>query len=168
MALKTHIAGTEEKPLVKLFIAGYQGAGKTLMSSTFPNPYFASCESRTLSLADRRNPYSTIESGRDMDDLLRVLKQPSEVREKMLGRPVDTFVVDTLDGFQKVLKMERTGAGGGKFLRDDWAWIADTMRSYLRAFVGLEMNVVVTCHLVESKDEEIGRIPTSSLPWRAA
>lgn len=158
MALKTHIAGLEEKPLVKLFVAGHQGAGKTLMASTFPNAYFASCESRVLSLQERRTPYAKIESQSDMDELIRILRQPPSVRENQLGRTVDTIVVDTWDGFQKTLKMERTKKNGGTFLRDDWGWIGDTMRSFVKAIVSLDMNVVVTCHLADSTDSETGRV----------
>lgn len=157
--LEIQITGLEPERNLKALICGDAGAGKTLISSTFPNPLFAACEPGLLSLRKRRVPYQIIKSPAQMDEIVKGCRQSPEVREGIFGVPVDTLVIDTVDAFQKVLKRQKLSELGKTSLdMQGWGWLGETMRSYLAAWQGLEMNVVLTCHLKETKDEETGKI----------
>lgn len=157
--LDIQITGLEPERNLKALICGDPGTGKTLFSSTFPDPLFAACEPGLLSLRKRRVPYQIIKNAKEMDEIIRACRQPEEVRESTFGIPVKTLVIDTVDAFQKILKRQKLSEIGKTTLdMQGWGWLGETMRSYLAAWQGLDMNVVLTCHLKETKDEEIGKI----------
>src|SRR5262245_4846579 len=91
---------------IKALIAGPAGSGKTLISSTFPDPFYASCEGGLMSIADRAIPYWEIKDTKKLMKLSGALRQPPEVREELFGRPVNTIVIDTIDEVQRVLIRE--------------------------------------------------------------
>ena len=142
----------------KALICGEPGAGKTLISSTWPNPLYASAEGGLMSIADRNIPYVEI---RSLDDLLRIknsLDQPEDVREQIFGFKVETVVIDTIDEVQQIMVRER--------LRDeriagmrlaDWNWLSEQMGALIRGFRNLDMHVVFTCHLKETSDSDTGK-----------
>lgn len=142
----------------KALICGEPGAGKTLISSTWPNPLYASAEGGLMSIADRNIPYVEI---RSLDDLLRIknsLDQPEDVREQIFGFKVETIVIDTIDEVQQIMVRER--------LRDeriagmrlaDWNWLSEQMGALIRGFRNLDMHVVFTCHLKETSDADTGK-----------
>lgn len=157
--LNVQITGLEPDKRLRLLVCGNQGAGKTLMASTFPDPFFASTEAGLLSLQARRKPYHEVRAAKEMDEIIAAIRQPKDIREKLLGAPVETLVIDTVDAFQKLLKRERMAAkNSDNFQRDDWGWLGDTMKSYLKAWMSLDVNLVITCHLGSETDSELGRI----------
>lgn len=144
---------------IKALIVGPPGSGKTLMSSTWKNPLIASAEGGLMSIADRNIPYVDI---RDTDSLFHLklaLDQDPDIREQILGFPVDTLVIDTIDEVQKIFVRERLDESKKEALElRDWGWLGEQMRSMIRGFRNLNMNVVMTCHVKESSDSESGRI----------
>jgi hypothetical protein len=157
--LDIQVTGLEPEKRLRALIAGNQGAGKTLLSSTFPKPFIASCEGGMLSLSSRRVPFHEVANGKEMDDIIQGLKQPPEIREKIFGGPVETLVIDTIDAFQKTLKKQRMiEKRQDNFQMQDWGWLGEQLRSYMRAWMSLDLNLVVTSHLGSETDEELGRI----------
>lgn len=160
MALKIKRTGASDYgQFVKALICGDPGAGKTLISSTFPNPFYASAEAGLMAIADRGIPYTDVESSDDLIQVRNSLSQDPEFREEILGFAVDTIVVDTLDEIQKILKKERlTATKQTAFQLQDWGWLDEQMRAMIRSFRNMPINVVFTCHVKEVNDNESGRV----------
>jgi len=160
MAIETKIAGASEYGrYMKVLVCGDPGSGKTLLSSTFPNPYFASAEGGMMSVASRHVPYMDVRSSDSLLELGKVLKQKPEVREQILGVPVDTIVIDTIDEVQKIFMKERNKTQkNDSFSVKDYGWLNENLQALVRGFRNLDMNVIFTCHLKEQKDEDLGRV----------
>lgn len=142
----------------KALICGEPGSGKTLISSTWPHPFFASAEGGLMSIADRNVPYTEV---RSMEDLVRIknsLDQPSSVREEIFGFPVETVVIDTIDEVQQIMIRERVKNERIESMRlADWNWLNEQMSSLIRGFRNLDIHVVFTCHVKETSDSESGK-----------
>lgn len=157
--LNIKITGLETDRHLNALILGNPGSGKTLMASTFPNPFYASCEGGLLSVRKRKVPSHEVKKSSEMDEIIRLMRQSPEVREKQLGMPVDTLVIDTLDNFQKLIKREILAQSGKSApTMQEWGILGEKMRSYVAAIRGLDMNVVVTCHLKRLQDEDTGKV----------
>lgn len=144
---------------LKVLICGNPGVGKTLISSTFPNPLYASAEGGLMSIADRGIPYIDIRTSDALLSIKTTLDQSPDVREKMFGFPVDTLVVDTIDEIQRILIRERIVETKKESLQlQDWGWLGEQMQALIRGLRNLEMNVVLTCHLKETTDAETGKV----------
>lgn len=144
---------------MKVLVCGPAGAGKTLFSSTFPNPIFASAEGGLMSVARRNVKFAKISSPGDLKQLLGYLEQDPDVREKFFKGPVETVVIDTIDEIQKLLIRERLAAKRIETLdMQGWGWLGDQMRLILTNFRNLDMNVVFTCHLKETSDQTTGQV----------
>lgn len=143
----------------KVLVCGDPGAGKTLISSTWPNPLYASAEGGLMSIADRDIPYIEIKKSEDLLRLKNALDQPAEVREEMLGFPVQTVVVDTIDEIQRILMKERLESQKRETLQmQDWGWLNEQMQAIVRSFRNLDLHVIFTCHLKSTEDQESGRV----------
>lgn len=142
----------------KALICGEPGSGKTLISSTWPNPFYASAEGGLMSIADRNIPYVEVKT---IDDLLKIknmLDQDADVREEIIGFPVDTIVIDTIDEVQQIMMRERLRDERIEAMRlADWGWLSENMSAMVRGFRNLDMNVVFTCHVKETSDAESGK-----------
>lgn len=160
MAIQVRRTGADDfGRWMKLLICGKPGAGKTLLSSTFPNALFASAEGGMMSVWDRNLMTVDITNTSQLMEVHRLLDQTPEVREKMIGAPVDTVVIDTLDEIAKILQKERNLANRREtFQRDDWGWFGDQMRGVLRVFRNLPMHVIFTCHIQDGEDSETGAV----------
>lgn len=144
---------------VKALICGSPGAGKTLVSSTFPDVLYAAAEGGLMSVADRDVAYVPIESSRDLLSLKKSLDQTPEVIESTFGFPIRTIVVDTIDEVQKIFVRERLAESRQETLKmQDWGWLGEVMSSVMAGFRNLNMNVIFTCHTKEVSDEESGRL----------
>ena len=156
MPVVTKKAGSEEYGRwIKALIVGGPGSGKTLISSTFPNPYYANAEGGLMSVADRGVPFTEIRQISDLDELRTFLELPPDLREASLGVPVDTVIIDTIDEVQRILIRERIESERIPQLRiQDWGWLNEQMQSVLRGFRNLDMNVVFTCHSKDMQDDE--------------
>jgi hypothetical protein len=150
---------------MKVLFCGDPGSGKTLISSTFPNPIFASAEGGLMSIARRKIPFVKIDASEKLLALKSALEQPPEVRATMVGLNdkgydrVDTVVIDTIDEIARLLIKERQEANKKDVLAiQDWGWLGDQLRGIIRSFRNLDMHVVFTCHLKQSEDSETGRL----------
>ena len=143
----------------KALICGPPGSGKTLISSTWPNPFYASAEGGLMSIADRNIPYVDIRSSADLLNIKNSIDQDAEIREKLFGFPIDTIVIDTIDEIQKIVIRERLAETHRDALQlQDWGWLGEQMRAIITGFRNLDMHVVFTCHTKETADEETGRM----------
>lgn len=160
MALQLRRTGSAEYgQYMKVLICGSPGSGKTRLSSTFPNPLYASAEGGLMSIADRSVPYLEIKSSTDLQGVKAVCDQDPGVRKDLLGVQVDTIVIDTIDEIQRILIKERLEeTKKDSMALADWGWMGEQMQALIRGFRNLEMNVVMTCHLKESSDSETGRM----------
>lgn len=160
--IETIITGSEEYGRwVKALVVGEPGSGKTLLSSTFPNPYYASAEGGTMSIAHKKLPITKIQSSDQLLELLMILDQTPKARSSLLklDRPVETVVLDTIDEIQNIIIRERLEAEKKTALTlPDYGWLREQMRTIIRNFRNLDMHVVFTCHVKESRDDELGRI----------
>lgn len=156
------VARTSDKEYgryIKALFCGDPGAGKTLISSTFPNPLYASAEGGLMSVADRAVPFVKIEAIEQLQIIRANLSQPAEVRQTLFGMPVDSIIVDTIDEVARLLVRERLEANKKEQMAmADWGWLGDQLRAIIRSFRNLDMHVVFTCHLKSAEDSETGRI----------
>jgi hypothetical protein len=166
MTIQVQITGDQEYGrYIKALFVGDPGSGKTLISSTFPNPIFASAEGGLMSVARRRLPYVKIDASEKLLHLKKALEQEPEIRAKLLGVDkrgwdrIDTVVIDTIDEIARVLVNERLAAQKKDTLAiQDWGWLGDQLRGIIRSFRNLDMHVVFTCHMKQSEDSETGRL----------
>lgn len=160
MALKIKRTGSSEYTRhIKAIVFGEPGAGKTLMSSTFPNPFYVVADPGLMSIADRNIPFVEVEDTSDILGIKALLDQDAASREEMLGFPVDTVVIDTIDEVQRILIQERLKSEKKTAMTlPDWGWLSEQMQGIVRGFRNLDMNVVFTCHLKEVTDGDTGRV----------
>lgn len=160
MAINLKITGSAEYGrYIKALIAGDPGAGKTLISSTFPSPIIASAEGGLMSLADRAVPFVEITASEQLNQLKNLFTQDIDVREKLLGVRAETLVIDTLDEVQKILIRERLESTRQDALKiADWGWLGDQMRLIVRTLRNVNAHVVFTCHLKRVENQETGAV----------
>lgn len=160
MTLKVKRTGAAEYgQYIKALICGNPGAGKTLISSTFPDPLYASAEGGLMSLAQRNIPYVDVKDSTDLLAVKAMCEQPEHVRREILGFDVNTVVIDTIDEIQKILIRERLKETKKDSMElRDWGWLGEQMQVIISGFRNLDMNVVMTCHLRESQDSEAGTV----------
>ena len=160
MALQVYRAGDAEfGHYIKALVCGDPGSGKTRFGSTCPNVFYANAEGGLMSVQDRRPAAANITSVGDMRELYMALKQNPDVRANMLGVPVETLVLDTIDELARIYVKERLRETNSDTMKiADWGWLGDQLRTLVRALRNLDMNVILTCHLKSVKDEETGRV----------
>lgn len=143
---------------IKALIAGTPGAGKTRVSATFPNPLIASAEGGLMSIAEKGVPYVEIDSIADLIGVRSIVESDAETREELIGAPVDTVVIDTIDTVQKLLVAERLAETKQDSMKiQDWGWLGNQMTSIITGFRSCDMHVVFTCHIKDKQDAETGR-----------
>lgn len=157
--VRAHFA-EERGQTIKMLVAGPPGAGKTRLASTFPAVLYADAEGRLLSVRDRPVKAVRIETVKDLEDLRNALDQRPEIREKLLGFPVQTVVLDTVDEIARIMMRERLQAAKrDAFARDDWGAHGDQLRDILRGFRNLtDLNVILNVHLKGFEDKETERM----------
>lgn len=151
---------------MKALLCGPPGAGKTLVSSTFPNVVYASAEGGLMSVHDRDVVTFDIKELAELQELHRTLDQVPEVRAKMLGKligsgdtPADTVIIDTVDEVARIIQKERlTDTRKESMAQADWGWYGDQLRGILRSFRNLPMHVIFTCHVKTTEDAETGSV----------
>lgn len=156
--VKDHYANHAAQTM-KLLVAGEAGAGKTRMASTFPCPIYADAEGLLLSVRDRDVRAVRITTVKELEDLRAALDQRPEIRAKMLGGPVETVVLDTVDHIAQIMMDERKRSERKEaFTMPDWGIHGDRLRDLLRSFRNLDLNVIFNVHLKSVVDEETGRV----------
>lgn len=158
MALMVKRAGADEYGTrIKVLLCGDPGAGKTRMSSTFPDVIYANAEAGLMSVVDRQPAFVTITGTEQLNELRQNLQQTPTAREKLLGVPVQTVVIDTLDAVQRMLVAERlVDQKKDAMAIADWGWLGDQLRAIVRSYRNLDMHVVFTCHIRTVEDNESG------------
>jgi hypothetical protein len=148
---------------IKALICGPAGSGKTLLSTTFPNPWFISAEGGLMSIVERDIPYTVLpdKAGTSTYDALleikKRLEQPPSVRAKQFGFPVDTLVIDTIDEVSRLLLNEHKAAGKQPTLQD-YGWLKDTLTLFVQGLRAMDIHVVLTCHLKSKEINEVAAI----------
>lgn len=144
---------------IKALVCGDPGAGKTLLSSTFPDPLILSAEGGLMSIADRDVPYIELRSSDQLLTIKKTLEQPAAPRAQLLGVPVQTIIVDTIDEVQRIFVKERLEHTKKESMQlQDYGWLGEQMQALLRGLRNLDMHVVFTCHVKESKDDATGAV----------
>lgn len=137
---------------IKALIMGQPDVGKTRSASYWPRPIFADTEKGRMSLADRGVQYGEVTSSADMDALLTQLRQEC----MRPSRRWDTFVVDTIDSYQRILIQERLRERRKESLSgwEDWGWLDSKMQSLIDRMLNLPMNIVCNMHVKDmGKDD---------------
>ena len=146
----------------KIAIAGFPGAGKTLMASTAPKPLFVFFQDnpRLKSIADRHIPHVKMTNEQTsggwvtVQDKLNALTMNLSLKE----HDYSTLVIDTGDELFQAMKAARRAKNSGEFNVGDWGWIADAYREVVTGLIDLDMDVVILYHLKNSQDGEDGFI----------
>lgn len=143
---------------VKALILGAPSAGKTRSASFWPKPIFADCEKGRMSIADRAVPYAEVNTRADMDALLRRVEV--ECKKPPGQRAWQTFVLDTIDSYQRIVTQERLRSERKEALSGfaDWGFLDSQMTALIARLVALPMNIVVNSHIKETKDGDDGPI----------
>lgn len=159
MALNIRRAGDADYPKrIRMLVAGPPGAGKTLFASTAPNVLYVNAEGGMMSVVDRQPNYHTLTHSSELMELRMALEQSPEVREKILGAPVDTIVLDTIDEIARILVRERLETTKKDVLAiADWGWLGDQLRGIVRGFRNQDVNLIINVHLKSTEDSESGR-----------
>lgn len=151
----------------KFAIAGFPGAGKTMLSSTATNPLlvFFTETPRIKSIASRRIEHVKLVNRVDAEgnlvlsvqDQLKSLITDLDVRFT-LGEPVawDLLVIDTGDELQQAMKEGRRIRNRGEWGVGDWVWLADAYRALMNSLIDLPMHVMVLFHMASSHDGDDG------------
>ena len=150
---------------IKMAICGQAGAGKTLISSTAPNPIyiFFREQPRIMSIADRFMPHikvlSEVEDGKlkvSVEDKMHEVLD--YMRTDAAQELYDTVVIDTGDELQRALKEGKKLRNRGAWHIQDWGWLSDVYYGIVNAFIDLPMNVIVLYHLKNTQEGDDGQI----------
>jgi hypothetical protein len=141
---------------IKALIMGEHGVGKTPSAASWPKPIIADCENGLASVASRAIPYAEIRTTDDMlgalDACRRDAMLPPEKRQFL------TFVVDTIDSYQRRIIQQRLKAEQKDSMSgwQDWGWLDGKMAQLVEGLLSLPMNVVVNMHVkdVDDGDED--------------
>lgn len=150
------IAGSDEYPnRLRMLVVGPSGAGKTTLGSQFPNPLFVTAGGNLTTLARLGNvPYVEIGGMSDLVNLKLVLNRPEEERTELFGRKVESLVIDTVDGLQRVLLWEHVkDAGRNDTTAGDWGWVAERFHKIFSGLRQLDFHLLVLAH---TKDVHYG------------
>lgn len=150
---------------IKMAVCGYPGAGKTLLSSTSPQPFFVFFreQPRMMSIADRYIPHTKVsnqtdDSGRLIVPVWDTLLEVIEYLDSPKGQDYASVVIDTGDELFQALKEGRKAANRGKFAIQDWGWLGDTYREIINRIIDLPKHVIITYHLKNTQEGEDGEI----------
>ena len=159
MAIQVNRAGQDDYgSAVKMLVVGDAGSGKTRTSSCWPDPLVLNADGGLMSVADRETPNITIKETGTLGEVLLALQQPADVRRQVLGVPVKTVVLDTVDEIARMFVRERLASERKEALAiQDWGWLGDQLRGMVRAFRNLDMHVIFNVHAKTQEDSETGR-----------
>jgi hypothetical protein len=154
--VKINVAGADEYPeYLRMLIVGQPGVGKTTLASRFPNPLWVNAGSGITTLAKLGDiPYVNVSSEMDLFGLKQLLSRSSGEREELIGRPVDTLVVDTVDELQRLLLVERLkNEKRSETKMEDWGWLNQRFHAIFAGLTQLPLHVVFIAH---TKDVSVG------------
>ena len=138
---------------VKALIMGNPGSGKTPSAAAWPDPIFADCERGLASVANRAVPYAEIKSIADMEALLDHLRKDSLMPPER--RKYRTFVLDTIDTYQKIVMAERMRTEKrDSMTMQDWGFVGTKLTQLIERLLNLPMNMVINMHMADDKDRD--------------
>lgn len=166
MPFDIEMTGTRDyQRMLKMAIAGFPGTGKTLFSSTAPEPFFVFFreQPRMMSIANRYIPHTKVVNKYDGDGRLQtpVWETFLEVLDYLgskRGEVYRSVVVDTGDELFQSMKEGKKAQNRGKWAIQDWGWIADMYREVVNATIDLPKHVIFTYHLKNTQEGEDGEI----------
>lgn len=150
--LTVNFSGINEYPLrCRMLVAGAAGVGKTHLGTFLPNPIYANFSAGLTTLARIGNvPYVTVLDEKTLHGLHLALDRSAEEREKLFGRPIDTLVIDTVDGMQRTLMESRLQREGRTETEvSDWGWIAQRLHKIFTKLSELDLHILILTHLKE-------------------
>lgn len=160
-ALTIRLTGLEDylqdgEAYIKALVMGEASAGKTRSASFWPRPIFADCEKGRMSIADRGVPYVEVGTTDEMFALLDMVQR--ECMKPYAQRKYQTFVLDTLDAFQRKVIAERLRTERKESMSgwQDWGYLDAKMTMLVERLLNLPMNIVVNLHIKSSKDGDDG------------
>jgi len=148
----------------KVMVYGPPGTGKTTFCASFPKPLIVDIERGTMSLLNNPEYRNTaVLEFRSVAQLELLIKK---LGEGAFGDQFETIVIDSFSELQKrdlddILRAAAaTDASRNKFLPTgpDYNVNTEHMRQIASALRDLPMNVVVTSHVKEEKDDATGRV----------
>jgi hypothetical protein len=156
--INTKWSDDSDERFLRMLICAEAKAGKTSLGATAPYPYFVACEPGIVTLRALHVPYVPAKSVDDLKLVLTALRQDPDTRGEALGvgdYPIQTIVLDVLDEAQRFFVAQRLAETQKPTLQgwEDWAWLADKMRSMVKAYMALPMHVVFLCHLKDREDD---------------
>lgn len=157
MSLSVEMTGREDlQDPWKIAIAGYPGAGKTLLSSTATKPLFVFFEEnpRLKSVAHRHIPHVKLLNSSDAKVTVQDQLQALAMNLMLTDHEYETLVIDTGDELFQKIKQARRIKNGGEWGPGDWGWLGDTYREVVSGLIDLPMHVIVTFHLKSSEDDD--------------
>lgn len=166
MPFSIEMTGAQDyQRMIKMAVAGYPGAGKTLFASTAPQVFYVFFreQPRIMSIADRYMPHvkitnQTDDSGRLIVPIWDTLHEVIEYLDSERGEDYASVAIDTGDELFQALKEGRKLANRGKFAIGDWGWLGDTYREIINRIIDLSKHVVVTYHLKSTQEGEDGEV----------
>jgi len=166
MPFQVEMTGAQDyQRTIKMAVCGYPGAGKTLLSSTAPQPFFVFFreQPRMMSIADRYIPHTKVankfdDSGRLVTPVWETLLEVIEYLDGAKGKDYGSVVIDTGDELFQALKEGRKASNRGKFAIQDWGWLGDTYREVINRIIDLPKHVIITYHLKNTQEGEDGEI----------
>jgi len=163
-----NVAGDSEYPeYLRMLVVGQPGVGKTTLASNFPNPLWINAGCGITTLARMGDiPYVNVNNEMDLFAVKQLLDRGPQEREYVLGRPVDTLVVDTVDELQRILMAERLNTERRSETKmEDWGWLNARFHAIFGGLTQLPLNVVFIAH---TKDVSVGEDRSSSLGLRVS
>lgn len=166
MPFQVEMTGAQDyQRTIKMAVCGYPGAGKTLLSSTAPQPFFIFFreQPRMMSIADRYIPHTKVankfdESGRLVTPCWETLLEVIDYLDGPKGKDYGSVVIDTGDELFQALKEGKKAQNRGKFAIQDWGWLGDTYREIINRVIDLPKHVIVTYHLKNTQEGDDGEI----------
>lgn len=164
-ALMARIAPVTEAPTYrKVMVYGPPGTGKTTLAATAPKPLLVDIERGTMSLLNDKTLLGVdvleFKSVKQLELLIQKLA------EGAFGNKYETLIIDSFSELQKrdlddtLQAASRIDASRNKFLPTgpDYNMNTEHMRQIASGLRDLPMNVVVTSHVKEEKDDSTGRL----------
>jgi hypothetical protein len=149
-----NFCGEDEYPShMRVLIVGQPGVGKTTLAAQFPNPLWinAACGITTLARIGGI-PYVDFTCEMDLFNVKQLVD--SGDAENLIGRPIETIVIDSVDEMQRLLLIERlNNERRAETKLDDWGWLNARMHAIFGGLSQLPVNLVVIAH---TKDVNVG------------
>lgn len=161
MAFEVKTTGADEYGAhVKALIAGEPGSGKTRGGRSWPDVLYVCTDPKRglRSIAADGLRYLVPDSVDELREIGKALMGTPEQVASVFGGPVRTVEIDTIDQVQRMLATEKCRTDRKEALaKNDFGWLGDRLRSIVRGFTNLEMNVIFTVHVKTFIDEQSGK-----------